>query len=141
MTGIEDNAFYGCPSLTHITIPNSVTSIGDHAFGCQLKSLTIGFGVKSIGYQAFMYGGIEIIIWLPDTPPSGYDRLAGTVNYVPNESYTGLSRMMVYNNLKLVFDVGGVKYVPVDLSERTCDAIDCMYDESVEYIRLIRHFE
>ena len=55
--GIEQIACYAfnCPSLTSVTIPNSVTSIGNYAFwGCSsLTSVTIPNSVTSIGYDAF----------------------------------------------------------------------------------------
>ena len=53
------NIYYGafeyCSSLTSITIPNSVTSIGSYAFdGCtSLTSITIPDNVTSIGWAAF----------------------------------------------------------------------------------------
>lgn len=54
------------------------------------------------------------------------------MNYVVNDSYTDLGNIMVYPFLSSMFEVDGIKYVPVNPSERTCDAIDCVYDESVE---------
>ena len=50
------NAFFGCRSLTSITIPNSVTSIGNSAFYlCSvLTSITIPSSVTSIGIDAFV---------------------------------------------------------------------------------------
>ena len=55
VTGIGDEAFYDCASLTNVSIGTNVTSIGDFAFsGCQgLTSLTIPNQVLSIGNWSF----------------------------------------------------------------------------------------
>ena len=55
VTSIGTHAFLNCVGLKSITIPDSVTSIGDSAFYlCRsLTSVTIGNGVTSIGNFAF----------------------------------------------------------------------------------------
>ena len=70
MTSIENYAFRGCTSLTAITIPNSVTSIGIEAFyGCSsLTSFTIPNSVTSIGIGAFDGVDIPFVISLIENP-------------------------------------------------------------------------
>ena len=57
LQSIGDSAFYGCKSLTSLTLPSSLQSIGDSAFwGCNsLTSLTLPSSLQSIGDRAF-YG-------------------------------------------------------------------------------------
>ena len=136
--GIPAYAFYGCSSLTSVTIPNSVTSIGEYAFAhCyNLESVIIGTGVLTIGSIIFASHRPAKVVWLTNTPPSGYTSAAGIVNYVANNLYTQLDNKTEYPFLSSLFEVGGVKYVPVSPSERTCDAIDCAYDNKIISLQL-----
>lgn len=57
VTTIGEWAFHRCTGLTSITIPNSVTSIEEYAFShCSgLTSVTIGNSVTTIGEYSFQY--------------------------------------------------------------------------------------
>ena len=145
VTSIGERAYSGCSGLQSVVIGNGVTSLPDYVFstGKGLKSLTIGSGVLSISQDAFRsssynstsYKPIKTI-WLTNTPPSGYSYAAGTVNYVANEQYGSMSGKVVYPFLSSIFEEGGVKYVPVSPSERTCDAIDCVYRPDVDQLNI-----
>ena len=72
VTSIGDWAFGDCTSLTSIVIPDSVTSIGDWAFSLcdSLTSVTIGNGVTSIGWGAFQEcTSLESVV-IPDSVTS-----------------------------------------------------------------------
>ena len=138
-------AFSACESLTDFKIPSSVIKIDHHTFyNTKLKSIIIGEGVISITSDAFSYYNYKTssysspikVIWLTNTPPNGYDYVNGTVNYVANDNFTLLSNTMVYPFLSSMFEVDGVKYVPVSPSERTCDVIDCDYDKIAQYVNI-----
>ncbi len=69
VTSIGDWAFGECTSLTSATIPNSVTSIGSYAFSsCKsLTSITIPDSVTSIGSYAFSSCKSLTSITIPDS--------------------------------------------------------------------------
>ena len=138
VTSIGSHAFYNCSGLTSVTIPNSVKSIGEYAFqGCSgLTSVVIGSGVTSIGSNAFPNSNLKKTIWLTNTPPSGYSNAKGTINYVSNDQFTSLGNVTKYQFLSSYFDVDGIRYVPISPSERTCDAIDCVYNESAKETKI-----
>ena len=80
VTRIGDHAFYSSESLYSVTIPNSVTSIGDSAFSLcgWLISITIPDRVTSIGSFAFSNCSCLRSITIPDSVTSiGYNAFSG----------------------------------------------------------------
>jgi hypothetical protein len=64
---IEANAFFQCVRLKNITLPDSVTSIGNGAFTyCDFEHIALPEGVKSIGENAFSGCGNLKSITLPE---------------------------------------------------------------------------
>ena len=80
VTTIGDYAFNDCDSLTSVTIPDSVTAIGDRAFyECSsLTSITIPDSVTTIGGFAFAYCDSLTSVTIPNSVTTiGYGAFAG----------------------------------------------------------------
>ena len=129
---IADFAFSGCTGLISVEIPNSVTSIGQKAFyDCSgLKSVTVGTQVLGIHNKSFPK--VNKFIFLGNTRPTRLDY--PSLEYKPDADVIYVSNAEVYGygteypRLSSMFEVDGVKYVP--LSTKECDVIDCCYDVS-----------
>ena len=82
VTGIGNNAFYCCNSLTNVTIPSYVTSIGNWAFfWCSnLLSVTIPDSVTSIGDCAFYSCGLTNVTIPKNVNNIGYKVFWGCTN-------------------------------------------------------------
>ena len=72
VTSIGEGAFSRCTALTSVAIPDSVTIIGAHAFaGCSaLTSVVIGNGVTGIGTSAFEGCSALTSVNIPDSVTS-----------------------------------------------------------------------
>ena len=72
VTSIGDHAFYYCDSLTSVNIPDSVTTIGDNAFyDCDsLTSVTTPESVTTIGSYAFYHCDSLTSVYCKSTTPA-----------------------------------------------------------------------
>ena len=81
VTGIDEEAFESCESLTGVVISEGITSIGDWAFaGCtNLTSITIPNGVTSLGEGLFSSSGL-VSIYLPRSVTSIVTETSSTIS-------------------------------------------------------------
>ena len=91
VTSIDQYVFRYCTSLAEITFPASLTSIGAFAFqGCKLSHIILPEGVTSISNYAFDISSLQYIRIEATTPPTleSTNAIPSTIGaiYVPDES-------------------------------------------------------
>ncbi|MBR6921480.1 MAG: leucine-rich repeat domain-containing protein, partial [Clostridia bacterium] len=112
VTSIGNYAFYsdnddvfhgGCKSLESVTIPDSVTSIGEAAFsGCScLTSVTIPDSITSIGERAFAYCGrltnVSIGKWVENGRFSDIGLSSSVQEIIIRDGVTSIGDFAFYN--------------------------------------------
>ena len=96
MTIIEEFAFSGCSGLTSVTIPNSVTSIewGAFVYCSGLTSITIPNSVSAIGNEAFAHcSGLTSV------------NIGNSVWFIGNEAFahcSGLTSITIPNSVTII---------------------------------------
>ena len=102
VTSIGESVFDSC-NFTGIIIPNSVTSIGDFAFGActSLTNITIGSGVTSIGDQVFggCTGLTSIVVDSGNTVYDSRDNCNAIINTSTNELIAGCKTTVIPNTV------------------------------------------
>ena len=98
VTTIGDYAFSYCTSLTSVTIPDSVTTIGDYAFSAcsSLTTITIPDSVTTIGGSAFSYCTSLTSVTIPDS--------VTTIEYSAFYDCDNLTSVTIPDSVKYVDD-------------------------------------
>jgi len=111
VTHIGDSAFSWCESLSSITIPDSVTHIGNRAFWrCEsLSSITIPDSVTHIGDRAFLGCKSLSSITIPDS-----------VTHIGDRAFSGCNRLSSITIPDTVTHIGANPFAGSGVSKVEC---------------------
>jgi len=107
VTGIGNNAFSNCTSLTSVNIPSSVTSIGDYAFyNTGLTSVTIPNSVNNIGSGAFSNCTGITSVTIPNSvtkiEDDAFTGCTGLASITIGNNVTGIGNRAFYGCISLI---------------------------------------
>lgn len=136
LTSIGLYAFYDCQSLTSITVPASVTSIGDHAFQCgsatnkvtitmlgstppaiaattmqydNIASIVVPYGAGATYQAATNWSNFSALITEAEAPP--------TTNQFATDTWEQIQQACLDGTYKTVYHVGDTKDITLTTNE------------------------
>ncbi len=129
VTTIGDWAFYGCINFESITIPNSVETIGNRAFGlCNLTSVTIPNSVTSIGKRAFFGCYSLTSVTIPNSVTCIGDSAFNWCMHLDSITIPHSVTFIGQN----AFSGGVIKYIHVDPENTTYSSFDgALYNKNL----------
>lgn len=123
VTAIGDNAFSNCTTLTNITIPSNITSIGNLAFaGCNIKRLKILSPDCNFGNMAFGYSQLEelsIVYPIPNLAKTSIKESDITELIFTENAFIPAYRFKDMPKLKSLVNTENIKAIGADAFEST----------------------
>ncbi|MGN1372442.1 MAG: leucine-rich repeat domain-containing protein [Candidatus Coproplasma sp.] len=116
---IGDSAFFECTSLSKITIPDSVTQIGNLSFALSgISEIDIPDSVESIGYSAFgMCKSLKEVVIPANVTSLGERAFVSCAALERAEVYASITDLEQFTFYNSVISMGGVVYSDSALSK------------------------